>query len=96
MMGALLNTSATRVTPKKLLVGIGLVLPLLFSGCAVIPKPFTQEEVRARVDEDTAGMYLNQEPINGPVSVEEAMARTLKYNLDYRLKQMESPGVPSI
>jgi outer membrane protein TolC len=90
MMGALLNTSATRVTSKKLLVGIGLVLPLLFSGCAIIPKPFTQEEVRARVDEDTAGMYLNQEPINGPVSVEEAMARTLKYNLDYRLKQMES------
>ncbi|TFH07803.1 MAG: TolC family protein [Nitrosomonadales bacterium] len=63
---------------------------LLFTGCALSPKPFTQDEVSKRVAEDTAGMYLNQEPISGPVSVEEAIARTLKYNLDYRLKQMES------
>ncbi len=86
-----LNDLVTRKAPKKVLVGIGLVLPLLlFSGCAIIPKPITQDEVRNRIAEDTAGMYLNQEPINGPVSVEEAIARTLKYNLDYRLKQMES------
>ena len=82
--------SATREIPKKVLVGIGLVLPLLFSGCAITPKPITQDEVKQRVAEDTAGIYLNQEPINGPISVEEAIARTLKYNLDYRLKQMES------
>lgn len=76
---------------QQILVGIVLVMPLLlFSGCAVIPKPFTQDDVKERVAEDTAGMYLNQEPINGPISVEEAIARTLKYNLDYRLKQMES------
>ena len=76
---------------QQVLVGIVLVMPLLlFSGCAVLPKPFTQDDVKKRVAEDTAGMYLNQEPINGPISVEEAIARTLKYNLDYRLKQMES------
>ena len=86
-----MNDLATRKAPKKVLVGISLVLPLLlFSGCAITPKPITQDEVRNRVAEDTAGMYLNQEPINGPVSIEEAIARTLKYNLDYRLKQMES------
>jgi outer membrane protein TolC len=77
---------------KSIPFRISLVLmPILFlAGCALSPKPFTQEEVRKRVAEDTAGMYLNQEPINGPVSAEEAIARTLKYNLDYRLKRMES------
>ncbi len=67
-----------------------MMLLLFLTGCALSPKPFTQDEVKKRVAEDTAGMYLNQEPINGPVSVEEAIARTLKYNLDYRLKRMES------
>ncbi len=54
------------------------------------PKLATQEEVRERVKTDTERMYVNQSPISGPVSLEEAIARTLKYNLDYRLKRMES------
>jgi len=87
-----LDDLAAKGDAKLISFGIGLVMiPLLFlTGCALSPKPFTQEEVKKRVAEDTAGMYLNQEPINGPVSVEEAIARTLKYNLDYRLKRMES------
>ena len=87
-----LDDLAAKGDAKLIFFGIGLVMiPLLFlTGCALSPKPFTQEEVKKRVAEDTAGMYLNQEPINGPVSVEEAIARTLKYNLDYRLKRMES------
>ena len=41
------------------------------------PKPATQAEVSNRVNEDTARMYLNQEPISGPVTMEEAIARAL-------------------
>ena len=63
---------------------------LLLAGCTVTPKLATQEEVRERVKTDTERMYVNQSPISGPVSLEEAIARTLKYNLDYRLKKMES------
>jgi outer membrane protein TolC len=35
-------------------------------------------------------MYVGQDPITGPLTFEEAVARALKYNLDYRLKKMES------
>ena len=63
----------------------------LLAGCStVVPQLPTQEEVVGRVKEDTSKMYLNQAVIAGPISLETAVARTLKYNLDYRLKQMES------
>lgn len=63
---------------------------LFLAGCTVTPKQPTQDEVRNRVKEDTSLMYVNQAPIAGPVTMEEAVARSLKYNLDYRLKKMES------
>ena len=62
----------------------------LLTGCAVNPQLITKEEVSTRVKEDTSRMYVNQEAIGGTVTLEVAVARTLKYNLDYRLKQMES------
>ena len=67
-----------------------LVVALALSGCSILPQQATKEEVTARVKEDVSKMYVNQEPITAPISLEEAVARTLKYNLDYRLKQMES------
>ena len=66
------------------------VAALILAGCTIAPKLATQEEVRERVKSDTDRMYVNQTPISAPVSLEEAIARTLKYNLDYRLKKMES------
>jgi outer membrane protein TolC len=78
--------SATSTLPKLAILAAALVL----AGCTVTPKLATQEEVRDRVKGDTALMYVNQAPINGPVTMEEAVARSLKYNLDYRLKKMES------
>lgn len=67
-----------------------LAAALMLAGCTITPKLATQEEVRERVKSDTDRMYVNQAPISAPVSLEEAIARTLKYNLDYRLKKMES------
>ena len=69
---------------------VALAAALFLAGCTVTPKLATQEEVRERVKTDTERMFVNQAPISGPVSLEEAIARTLKYNLDYRLKKMES------
>ena len=78
--------SATLTLPKLAVLAAALVL----TGCTVTPKLATQEEVRDRVTADTALMYVNQAPISGPITMEEAVARSLKYNLDYRLKKMES------
>ena len=67
-----------------------LTVALVLAGCTVTPKLATQDEVRNRVKSDADRMYMNQTPITGPVGLDEAIARTLKYNLDYRLKKLES------
>lgn len=81
----------TKTSRNTTLPGLALLVSaLVLAGCTVSPKLATQEEVRDRVKSDTNKMYVNQPPISAPVTLEEAIARTLKYNLDYRLKKMES------
>ncbi|MBV5339215.1 MAG: TolC family protein [Deltaproteobacteria bacterium] len=70
-------------------VAILLVFSSLFTGCAVSTKPLVQEDVLKRMAADRGAMYKNQEPMNAVVTLEEAMARSIKYNLDHRLKIME-------
>lgn len=75
--------------PNFALRGITLATVLaLLGGCAVIPSPLKHEEIQASVDSSVKRVAANQEPISGPVSLYEAMARALKYNLDYRVELM--------
>lgn len=67
-----------------------LATAMALAGCTVAPQLATPDEVTERVKADTQVMYVDQVAISGPVTLEEAIARTLKYNLDYRLKKMES------
>ncbi len=72
-------------------IGALTTLTLALAGCSTItPTPFTEDEIKERVAADRAEMYADQEPIQGPLSFNEAAARALKYNLDYRLKLMEN------
>ena len=82
--------AAARFAPSRVAVAAFTAIALLVSGCVVTPQRATQDEVRNRVQADTGAMYVGQAPITAPVTLEEAIARTLKYNLDYRLKKMES------
>lgn len=65
------------------------VAALVLAGCAVTPEPLTTKEVRERFAADQYLIYAEQEPITGPIDLDTAIARALKYNLDYRLKLME-------
>lgn len=58
----------------------------ILAGCSVIPIPLTQEENRARVEEDRSHLTIRQEPVDQPITLYEAMARALIYNLDLRLE----------
>ena len=66
-------------------------LPLLLAACgSIAPKSFSTDEIRDRAGKDVISMYKDQEPVSGPIDFHEAAARALKYNLDYRLKLMET------
>lgn len=64
---------------------------LVLTGCSSLnPVPLAEQAVRDRAAADRVAMFNQQEPITAAVTLEEAIARALKYNLDLRLKKMES------
>jgi Outer membrane efflux protein len=84
--GLLMKKENARLQPRRLIaLGVAVVL----AGCAVTPEPLTTQQVRERYAADQFLLYAEQEPITGPIDLNTAIARALKYNLDYRLKLME-------
>ena len=63
---------------------------LAVTGCSVNPKPLSRSELALSADDYRLRVTANQEPLNGPVGLYEAMARALKYNLDRRVEMMET------
>lgn len=72
---------------RTLLAGTALVLAL--SGCSIVPEPMTLDQQIAQAGADRQAMFASQEGLSGPVSLEQAMARALKYNLQHRVTLME-------
>jgi len=67
-------------------VGCGAVL----TGCASFTaEPLNGEEIRTQVQADRASLVQEVSPIAGPVSLEEAIARAIKFNAERRLRSME-------
>ncbi|WP_336331675.1 TolC family protein [Pseudomonas putida] len=65
------------------------LLALAISGCAVTSQPIDRSTSEARARTDLASMFKDQEPLSGPLTLHQAMARAVKYNLEARLKVME-------
>jgi outer membrane protein TolC len=63
---------------------------LAVSGCAVTPEPLTEADRLTQASADRSILFTMQEPVTGPISLEEAVARALKYNLDRRLAVMDA------
>jgi outer membrane protein TolC len=76
--------------PKILFIAlIACFAGAAFSGCAVSTQPVIPSVFGDGIENDLDALYQNQEPVNGPISMEEAIDRALKYNLNYRLKLLE-------
>ena len=73
------------MTKSVLIAAIALIV----SGCAVRPEPLTLEQRRDVVQQDRNTLLEQQKPIERPISVYDAMARTLANNLGYRVQLME-------
>jgi outer membrane protein TolC len=61
----------------------------LLSACSVTPKPLAPGELATAADRNFQTVDANQEPVTAPISLYEAMARSLKYNLDYKVEMMD-------
>ena len=77
-----------RMKKSHKLFGASL-LALAISGCAVTSEPIERSVSEQRAKSDLQAMYKGQEPLGGPLTLHQAMARAVKYNLEGRLKIME-------
>jgi outer membrane protein TolC len=69
---------------------LALAAIVFLSGCASIkPEPLTGGELGPVNQADQSAMRKDVEPIKGALTLEHALARALKYNLDRRAKMME-------
>jgi outer membrane protein TolC len=59
------------------------------SGCSFVPVSFTQEELKEQAENDRVVVTQNQEVVDKPITLYEAIARALKYNLDFHLELSE-------
>lgn len=64
------------------LFGAGVIL----TSCAVTPVPLTEVELVSYAQDKVQRVSLDQEPVVRSISLYEAMARALKYNLDYKIE----------
>lgn len=79
------DTYRLTVRPLILMVVGGLAL----SACTIVPKPIDVDELARKARADIEANIAAEEPLNGAVSLYEAMARALKYNLDQRIELMD-------
>ncbi|MFN8703450.1 MAG: TolC family protein [Rhodospirillales bacterium] len=70
-------------------LGIIALSALALSACAVKVDPIPTEEHIRRSLADRPNLFQEQEAIVGPITLEEALARALTYNLDQRLALFE-------
>ena len=62
---------------------------VILAGCSVTPQVITKKEKEEFIKNDIKTLFANQEKVTKSITLYEAMARAIKYNLDHRLSLME-------
>jgi len=71
-----------------LILSIGCLLYIL-PGCAIAPQPFTSQEIKDQVLAKRDKLFIHQESVSKKITLYEAMARAVTYNLDHQVKRIE-------
>ncbi len=66
-----------------------LAAALLASACAVTPEPITDAQHLSRATEERQRLFAEVPPIDAPLTLDEAIARALRFNYDHRLALLE-------
>ena len=61
-------------------------MALTVSACSITPKPLTTGSVSSFATDKLSRVTADQEPVSSAISLHEAMARALKYNLDFHVE----------
>ena len=73
---------------KRVLTGV-LFGSVVLSGCTITPEPLSLSEVESKSQARLEQYSADQEKITAPIGLYDAMARAVKYNLDYKVELFE-------
>lgn len=62
---------------------------IFLAGCSITPQPFSTDDIALIAQADRELIFNSQEPIEGELTLELAMALALKYNLENRVMLLE-------
>lgn len=83
-----MRTSRSR--PSRYAFAASAAAALLLAGCASLqPEALRSAEIAETAHADKLALARDVEPLNGPLTLEDAIARAIKYNAERRLKAME-------
>ncbi|MBL4615457.1 MAG: TolC family protein [Magnetovibrio sp.] len=68
----------------------GVIGAVLLSACSVMPAAFERAEIQETAVQDLALVAASQDPLDDILTLEGAMARAIKYNLENRLQLMRT------
>jgi outer membrane protein TolC len=71
---------------RKCFATVSVGIALLLSGCFIKPRPISSQQQLANAQAALNFYTANQPAIKHPITLSEAIARTLKFNLDHRLR----------
>ena len=66
-----------------------VALPFMVGGCTLTPTPLTDEQMSGLTVANLARVSSGQDAIQGQISLYEAVARALKYNLDDQVAELQ-------
>ncbi|HYD97108.1 MAG TPA: TolC family protein [Noviherbaspirillum sp.] len=75
--------------PAFRLAGLAALIAAALAGCAVQPMPPSQEEYRVQVGSLQQKLFAGQEAPAAPLTLADATARAIRFNMDYRVRMME-------
>lgn len=68
---------------------LALACTLSIGGCALAPEPLTEVELKEQAAHRIAGLETAHVPVNGTLTLSEAISRAVQYNLDHRAEMLE-------
>jgi hypothetical protein len=63
-----------------------VAMALILQGCASRPEPFNADKAAQGSKDKIDKLVASEDPVRGELSLYEAMARALKYNLDHKIE----------
>ncbi len=89
-MSRICSVSERKSREKNLCGKLGVVfLVFLVTGCTLIPQPFSVGELEEESAKQLNNYLSEQDALSAPIGLYEAMARSIKYNLDEEVERME-------